>query len=103
MERYAARVFTSGFDDGDIEGPYYRYFYAEDRNTAENRLRKNHLEMFEDIGFLTLSLSIKCVGKSKKWYMLFDETNAYIKEASEEHERQIENLDKYCNIYGLKE
>lgn len=79
-EKYVARVITTGFDDGDTEGPFYKYFSASSLEEALSNARDNHEYrfqglhnwVFENWGFEILKLDVKKVGRREQWFNLFD-------------------------------
>ena len=101
MRKYVARAYTPGFDDGDIEGPFYRYFYETDMRHAVKKVKHEHYQMFEG-GLIKelfgtcpgiLSLSVKPVRHSD-WYILFDRTKKHYERALERYEEEIREFHK---------
>ncbi len=100
MRRYAASVDTVGYDDGDSEGPFYRFFYAENMKQAYKTLRRGYRKMFSDLEMSggILSLAIKPVGNKQGWHVLFDNRQAHFDAAMREHRRDVEEfMRKYGN------
>jgi hypothetical protein len=103
MPKYVMRIFTCGWDLGDNEGPFYRYFYEKDMRSAYHHVRRDRGRSFTENNRWNLrgvlELAVKPVGKNKRWCVLFDRRKEEFEYAMQVHKADVERAyGKYRNF-----